>query len=111
MFNIPAYMRSTEEVERGIKRCGGFKIEKLEYKRIEEHSEEQQKEWMRDPVSYGRAKANMLRGTLRPILQAHLGPCLSDKFFNAFENRVSSDLSLLHKTCFYGVIVVVAIRI
>ncbi|KAJ0020851.1 hypothetical protein Pint_31494 [Pistacia integerrima] len=111
MFNIPAYMRSMEEVERGMKRCGGFEIEKMEYRRIVEHSEEKQKEWMRDPVSYGRAKTNMLRAALRPILQAHLGPYLSDQFFNRFEKRVSSDLNLLHKTCFYGVIVVFAIRI
>ncbi|KAH7560363.1 hypothetical protein JRO89_XS10G0005300 [Xanthoceras sorbifolium] len=111
MFNIPAYMRSIEEVERGIKRCGGFEIERIEYKRIVEHSEEKQKEWMRDPVSYGRAKANLVRATLKPIVQAHLGPYLSDQLFNRFESRVSSDFNLLHKTCFYGVIVLSAIRI
>ncbi|KAL5781107.1 hypothetical protein ACOSP7_006136 [Xanthoceras sorbifolium] len=111
MFNIPAYMRSIEEVERGIKRCGGFEIERIEYKRIVEHSEEKQKEGMRDPVSYGRAEANLVRATLKPIVQAHLGPYLSNQLFNRFESRVSSDFNLLHKTCFYGVIVLSAIRI
>ncbi|KAL5851173.1 hypothetical protein ACOSQ3_006291 [Xanthoceras sorbifolium] len=111
MFNIPAYMRSIEEVERGIKRCGGFEKERIEYKRIVEHSEEKQKEGMRDPVSYGRAEANLVRATLKPIVQAHLGPYLSNQLFNRFESRVSSDFNLLLKTCFYGVIVLSAIRI
>ncbi|OMO57808.1 SAM dependent carboxyl methyltransferase [Corchorus olitorius] len=107
-FNIPAYMRSIEEVERAIKRCGGFEIKMIEYKRI---MEEKREEWIKDPVSYGRAKANLVRATLRPIVQAHLGPHLSDQLFNRFQLRVSSDFTLLHKTCFYGVIVVCAIRI
>lgn len=109
-FNIPAYMRSTEEVERAIKRCGGFEIQRMEYQRIVEHSKEKQEEWIKDPVSYGRAKANLVRATLRPIAEAHLGPCLSHELFKRFENRVSTDIPLLRKTCFYGVIVVSAIR-
>lgn len=109
-FNIPAYMRSTAEVERAIKRCGGFEIERMEYSRIVEHSLEKQKQWMRDPISYGRAKANLVRATLGPIAEAHLGPYLSHQLFIRFQNRVSSDIALLHKTCYYGVIVVCAIR-
>ena len=109
-FNIPAYMRSPEEVKRGMERCGGFEIQRLEYQRIVEHSKEKQDEWIRDPVSYGRAKTNLVRATLRPIVEAHLGPYLSDQLFNRYQNRVSSDISLIHKTCFYGVIVVSAIR-
>uniref|UniRef100_A0A2C9UG20 Gibberellic acid methyltransferase 2 n=1 Tax=Manihot esculenta TaxID=3983 RepID=A0A2C9UG20_MANES len=109
-FNIPAYMRSMAEVERAIKRCGGFEIERMEYSRIVEHSLEKQKQWMRDPISYGRAKANLVRATLGPIAEAHLGPYLSHQLFIRFQNRVSSDIALLHKTCYYGVIVVCAIR-
>lgn len=109
-FNIPAYMRSTDEVKRGIERCGGFEIQRMEYLRIVEHSKEKQDEWIRDPVSYCRAKANLARATLNPIVQAHLGPYLSHQLFNRFENRLSSHISLIHKTCFYGVIVVSAIR-
>lgn len=111
MFNIPAYMRSKEEVESAINKCGGFKIKRMEYKRIIEHSEEKQQEWIMDPVSYGRAKANLVHATLRPIVEAHIGPYLCDKFFDRFQTRVSSDFNLLHKTCFYGVIIVCAIRI
>ncbi|KAF2314588.1 hypothetical protein GH714_027791 [Hevea brasiliensis] len=103
-FNIPAYMRSTEEVERAIKRCGGFEIERMEYRSMEEHSQEKQKQWMRDPISYGRAKANLVRATLGPFAEAHLGPYLSHQLFIRFQNRVSSDIALLHKTCFYGVV-------
>lgn len=109
-FNIPAYMRSMEEVERAIERCGGFEIQRMEYQRIVEHSKEKQDEWIRDPVSYGRAKANLVRATLRPIVEAHVGSYLSEELFKRFENRVSSDISLIRKTCFYGVIVVCAIR-
>ncbi|XP_010276464.1 PREDICTED: gibberellic acid methyltransferase 2 isoform X2 [Nelumbo nucifera] len=109
-FNIPAYMRSIEEVEKAFHQCGGFEIQRLEYQRIVEHSKEKQEEWIRDPVSYGRAKANLVRATLRPIVEAHLGPKLSEELFKRFEKRASADIEMLHKTCFYGVIVVCAIR-
>nr|QRX38999.1 gibberellic acid methyltransferase [Quercus robur] len=109
-FNIPAYMRSMEEVEVAIKRCGGFEIQKMEYHKIMEHSEEKHKEWIRDPVSYGRAKTNMVRAALRPITEAHLGPNISEEFFKCYEKQVSSDITLLHKTGFYGVIAACLIR-
>lgn len=109
-FNIPAYMRSMEEVERAIVRCGGFEIQRMEYKRISEHSEKKQEELIMDPVSYGRAKANLVRATLGPIVEAHIGPHLSEQLFLRLERRVSADASLLRKTCFYGVIIVCAIR-
>ncbi|KAK9156514.1 hypothetical protein Scep_003088 [Stephania cephalantha] len=109
-FNIPAYMRSTEEVEEAFEECGGFEMTRLEYRRIVEYSKEKQQEWIMDPVSYGRAKANLVRATLRPIVEAHLGPTLSHELFKRFENRASQDLAMLHKTCFYGVIIVSAIR-
>lgn len=109
-FNIPAYMRSMEEVEVAIKRCGGFEIQKMEYHKIMEHSEEKHKEWIRDPVSYGRAKTNMARAALRPIAEAHLGPNISEELFKCYEKQVSSDITLLHKTGFYGVIAACLIR-
>ncbi|XP_010536804.1 PREDICTED: gibberellic acid methyltransferase 2-like [Tarenaya hassleriana] len=110
-FNIPAYMRNAEEVAAGIDRCGGFKIEKMEYMKIPEHSDEKQEASKKDPVSYGRARANLVRATLRPMVEAYIGPYLSDQFFQRYENRVSSNTNLLHKTCFYGVIVVSATRV
>ncbi|PKI65591.1 hypothetical protein CRG98_013984 [Punica granatum] len=110
-FNIPAYMRSMEEVERAMLKCGGFEIQKMEYKRIREHSDQKKREELiTDPVSHGRAKANLVRATLGPIVEAHIGPHLSEELFQRFERRVSSDVSLLRKTCFYGVIIVCAIR-
>lgn len=109
-FNIPAYMRSTEEVEVAIKRCGGFEIQKMEFHKIMEHSEEKHREWIRDPVSYGRAKTNMVRAALRPIAEAHLGPNISEELFKCYEKQVSSDITLLHKTGFYGVIAACLIR-
>ncbi|KAL5995018.1 Gibberellic acid methyltransferase 2 [Asimina triloba] len=109
-FNIPAYMRSTNEVNAAFEQCKGFEIQTLEYQRIVEHSREKQEEWIKDPTSYGRSKANLVRATLKPIVEAHLGPKLSEELFKRFERRASSDLGMLHKTCFYGVIVVSAIR-
>ncbi|ONK78088.1 uncharacterized protein A4U43_C02F14190 [Asparagus officinalis] len=109
-FNIPAYMRSTEEVRRAFDHCGAFEIKRLEFLRIVEHSKEKQAEWIKDPVSYGRAKANLVRATLKPIVKAHLGSLLSEVLFKRFEKRVSQDISMLEKTCFYGLIVVCAIR-
>lgn len=109
-FNIPAYMRSTTEVGGAFRRCSGFEIQRLDYHRILEHSKEKQEEWIRDPVSYGRVKANMVRAALNPIVEAHIGPKLSVELFKRFEKRASEDLDMLHKTCYYGVIVVCAIR-
>ncbi|XP_077230623.1 gibberellic acid methyltransferase 2-like [Tasmannia lanceolata] len=109
-FNIPAYMRSIDEVKAAFDRCTGFEIQTLEYQRIVEHSKEKQEEWIRDPFSYGRAKANLVRATLKPIVEAHLGPKLSEELFKRFEMRTSGDINMIYKTCFYGVIVVCAIR-
>ncbi|KAJ0975557.1 hypothetical protein J5N97_017522 [Dioscorea zingiberensis] len=109
-FNIPAYMRSMEEVRKAFDECDGFEIKKLEFQRIVEHSKEKHEEWIRDPASYGRCRANLLRATLKPIVEAHLGQLLSEELFKRFEKRVSEDINMLHKTCFYGVIVVCAIR-
>ncbi|XP_068664367.1 gibberellic acid methyltransferase 2-like [Aristolochia californica] len=109
-FNIPAYMRSVNEVKKAFDECAGFVIKTVEYRRLLEHSQEKQEEWIRDPVSYGRAKANMVRATLKPIVEAHLGSMLSEELFKRFEKRVSADIDMLRKTCFYGVILVSAIR-
>lgn len=103
-------MRSTTEVRDAFKRCCGFEIQRLDYQRILEHSKEKQDEWISDPVSYGRAKANMVRAALNPIVEAHIGPKLSEELFKRFEKRASEDLDMLQKTCYYGVIVVCAIR-
>ncbi|MQL92639.1 hypothetical protein Taro_025267 [Colocasia esculenta] len=109
-FNIPAYMRSTEEVRKAFEECSGFEIQKLEFQRIVEHSKEKQEEWIKDPDSYGMAKANLVRATLKPIAEAHLGPALSEELFRRFQRRSSEDTTMLHKTCFYGVIAVWAVR-
>ncbi|XP_077241200.1 gibberellic acid methyltransferase 2-like [Tasmannia lanceolata] len=109
-FNIPAYMRNIDEVKEAFDQCTGFEIQTLEYQRIVEHSKEKQEECIRDPDSYGRAKANLARATLKPIVEAHLGPTLSEELFKRFEKRASRDIDMLYKTCFYGVIVVCAIR-
>ncbi|XP_010450918.1 PREDICTED: gibberellic acid methyltransferase 2 [Camelina sativa] len=110
-FNIPAYMRSPEEVAAGIDRCGGFKIEKMEFMKIIEHSDEKQEEWKKDPVSYGRARTNLVQAAIRPMVDAYLGPDLSHELFKRYENRVSTNREFLHITCFYGVVVLSAIRI
>ncbi|OVA06745.1 SAM dependent carboxyl methyltransferase [Macleaya cordata] len=103
-------MRSTNEVTAAFNLCNGFDIQRLEYQRIVEHSEEKQEEWIRDPVSYGRAKTNLVRATLKPMVEAHLGPKLSEELFKRFEKRASEGIAMLLKTCFYGVIVVCAVR-
>jgi len=103
-------MRSTEEVRRAFDHCGAFQITRLEFQRIVEHPKEKQEEWIRDPDSYGRAKANLVRATLKPIVEAHIGPMLSEELFKRIEKRVSQDMTMLQKTCFYGLIVVCAIR-
>eukprot|EP00253_Pinus_taeda_P028023 PITA_28023 len=110
-FNIPAYMRSKEEIERAFNQCEAFDIKSLKFSRVMEHSKEKQEKWMRDPVSYGKTKANLVRATLRPIIDAHLRSShLSQEIFKRFEKRVAEDMKMLNKTCYYGIIVVSAIR-
>lgn len=110
-FNIPAYMRSPEEVTAGIDRCGGFKIGKMDFLKIVEYSDEKQEEWKKDPVSYGRARTNLVQAAIRPMVDAYLGPDLSHELFKRYENRVSTNQEFLHITCFYGVVVFSAIRV
>lgn len=76
-----------------------------------EHSKEKQEKWIRDPISYGKTKGNLVRATLRPIIDAHLRSShLSQEFFKRFEKRAAEDMNMLNKTCYYGIIVVSAIR-
>ncbi|CAF1698822.1 BnaC03g13660D [Brassica napus] len=110
-FNIPAYMRSPEEVAAGIDRIGGFKIEKMEYMKIVEYSDEKHEEWKKDPVSYGRARTNLVQAAIRPMVEVYLGVDLSDELFKRYENRVSTTREFLHITCFFGVVAFSAIRI
>ncbi|KAL0734882.1 hypothetical protein Bca4012_011092 [Brassica carinata] len=110
-FNIPAYMRSPEEVAAGVDRIGGFKIEKMEYMKVVEYSDEKHEEWKKDPVSYGRARTNLVQAAIRPMVEAYLGPDLCDELFKRYENRVSTTREFLHITCFYGVVAFSAIRI
>lgn len=110
-FNIPAYMRSPEEVAAGIDRIGGFKIEKMEYMKIVESSDEKHEEWKKDPVSYGRARTNLVQAAIRPMVDVYLGPDLCDELFKRYENRVSTTREFLHITCFFGVVAFSAIRI
>ncbi|KAF8099862.1 hypothetical protein N665_0236s0023 [Sinapis alba] len=110
-FNIPAYMRSPEEVAAGIDRNGGFKIEKMEYMKIVEYSDEKHEEWKKDPVSYGRARTNLVQAAIRPMVEVYLGVDLCDELFKRYEKRVSTTLEFLHITCFFGVVAFSAIRI
>ncbi|KAL0922617.1 hypothetical protein M5K25_006616 [Dendrobium thyrsiflorum] len=110
MFNIPAYMRSIEEVKSAFEKCNGFEIKNIEYLKLIEHSKEKQDDWIKDPSSYGRAKANLVQSGLRPLIEAHLGKISTEKLFNRFEKKYSEDINLLHKTCIYGLIVVSATR-
>ncbi|KFK27207.1 hypothetical protein AALP_AA8G349700 [Arabis alpina] len=110
-FNIPAYMRSPEEVAVAIDRIGSFKIEKMEYMTVVEHSDAKKEEWKKDPVSYGRARTSLVQAAIRPMVEAYLGPDLCNELFKRYENRVSTNQEFLHKTCFYGIVVFSAIRI
>lgn len=110
-FNIPAYMRSREEIRRAFNHSKAFEIKSLKFRKVMEHSKEKQKKWIKDPISYGKTKANLVRATLRPIIDAHLRSShLSQEFFKRFEKRAAEDINLLQKTCYYGIFVVSAIR-
>nr|QRX38992.1 gibberellic acid methyltransferase [Phalaenopsis aphrodite] len=110
MFNIPAYMRSMEEVSSAFEKCKCFEIKSMKYLKLIEHSKEKQEDWIKDPILYGRAKANLVQAGLRPLIEAHLGMAPTEKLFSRFEKKFSEDINLLNKTCFYGLIVVSAIR-
>nr|QRX38986.1 gibberellic acid methyltransferase [Gnetum montanum] len=113
-FNVPVYMRSMDEVRRGFDACAHlFEVQKMEYMRVPEHSQEKQDAYAGDPAAYGRSKANLVRATLRPLIESHLrSPVLCDEFFHRFETHasLSHDPSLRHRNCFYDVLVVSAIR-
>nr|QRX38987.1 gibberellic acid methyltransferase [Ginkgo biloba] len=110
-FNIPAYMRSKDEIRVAFNQCKAFEIKSIEFLKVMEHTREKQEEYLRDPISYGKTKANLVRATLRPLIEAHLGSSqLSEEMFKRFERGAATDISMLKKTCYYGVIVVFAVR-
>ncbi|KFK34730.1 hypothetical protein AALP_AA5G185300 [Arabis alpina] len=90
-FNIPIYLRSTEEIAAAIDRCGGFKIEKMEVLKIADPMNAKQQELMKDPESYGQAMANLAQGGLKPMVEAYLGPDLTRKLFKWYATRAADD--------------------
>ncbi|ESQ54638.1 hypothetical protein EUTSA_v10026784mg [Eutrema salsugineum] len=110
-FNIPVYMRNTEEIAAAIERCGGFKIEKMEILKIDDPMNAKRHEFMKDPDSYGRAMANLIQAGLKPMFEAYLGTDLTHKLFKRYANRAASNKEFIKKNSFYFVIAVSAIRV
>lgn len=65
----------------------------------------------KDPISYGRARTNLVQAAIRPMVEVYLGLDLCDELFKRYENRVSTTREFLHITCFFGVVAFSAIRI
>lgn len=105
------YNRSTEDIAAAIDRCGGFKLEKMENLKIADYMNGKQEELMKDPDSYGQARANYAQAGLRPMVQAYLGPDLTRKLFTRYAIRAAADKEILNKNCFYHMIAVSAIRV
>ncbi|XP_010438760.1 PREDICTED: gibberellic acid methyltransferase 1-like [Camelina sativa] len=110
-FNIPVYFRSMDDIVAAIDRCSGFKIEKMENFKIADHMNGKQDEFMKDPDSYGRSRANYVQAGLKPIVQAYLGPDLTLKLFKRYAIRAAADKDILNKDTFYHMIAVSAIRV
>ncbi|CAH8299946.1 unnamed protein product [Eruca vesicaria subsp. sativa] len=111
-FNIPLYLRNTDEVAAAIESCGGFKIEKMETINIADPMNARQQEFMRDPDSYGRAMANLVQsGQIKPMLEAYLDPDLTSKLFKQYAIRAANNKEFLTKNSFYHMIAVSAIRV
>ncbi|KAF3498665.1 hypothetical protein DY000_02054361 [Brassica cretica] len=111
-FNIPVYLRITEEVAAAIESCGGFKIEKMELLKIDDPMNARQQEFMKDPDSYGRAMANLVQaGLIKPMVENYLGPDLTSKLFKRYAIRAANNKEFLTKNYFYHMIAVSAIRV
>ncbi|VVB05709.1 unnamed protein product [Arabis nemorensis] len=110
-FNIPIYLRNTEEIAAAIDRCGGFKIEKMEVLKIHDPMNAKKQELMKDPQSYGLAMANLAQGGLKPMVEAYLGPDLTRKLFKRYATRAAANKDFLKNKFFYYMIAVSAIRV
>ncbi|CAH8391751.1 unnamed protein product [Eruca vesicaria subsp. sativa] len=111
-FNIPLYLRNTEEVAAAIERCGGFKIEKMEMLKIADPMNARQQEFMKDPDSYGRAMGNLVQaGYIKPMVKAYLGPDLTSKFYERYAIKAATNKEFLAKDYFYTMIAISAIRV
>uniref|UniRef100_A0A0D3DN08 Uncharacterized protein n=1 Tax=Brassica oleracea var. oleracea TaxID=109376 RepID=A0A0D3DN08_BRAOL len=111
-FNIPLYLRNTEEVTAAIESCGGFKIEKMELLKIADPMNARQQEFIKDPDSYGRAMANLVQvAQIKPKVEAYLGPNLTRTFYERYAIGAANNKEFLTKNSFYSMIAVSAIRI
>ncbi|KAH0863415.1 hypothetical protein HID58_080626 [Brassica napus] len=111
-FNIPLYLRNTEEVTAAIESCGGFKIEKMELLKIADPMNARQQEFIKDPDSYGRAMANLVQvAQIKPKVEAYLGPDLTSTFYERYAIGAANNKEFLTKNSFYSMIAVSAIRI
>ncbi|CAN6914972.1 hypothetical protein Bca4012_088198 [Brassica carinata] len=109
-FNIPVYLRSTEEIAAAVDRCGGFRIEKMEVLKIADPMNAKQQE-LKDPESYGRAMSISVQAGLKPIVEAYLGPDLTRKLFKQYAVRAATNKEFLKENSFYYMIAVSAIRV
>ncbi|XP_048621717.1 gibberellic acid methyltransferase 1-like [Brassica napus] len=111
-FNIPLYLRNTEEVTAAIESCGGFKIEKMELLKIADPMNARQQEFIKDPDSYGRAMANLVQvAQIKPKVEAYLGPDLTSTFYERYAIGAANNKEFLTKNSFYSMIAVSAIRV
>ncbi|CAH2077884.1 unnamed protein product [Thlaspi arvense] len=110
-FNIPVYLRNTEEIAAGIDRCGGFRIEKMEMLKIADPLNAKKHEYMKDPDSYGRAMASLIQAGMKPIIEAYLGTDLTRKLFKRYAIRAAGNKEFLKTDSFYYMIAVSAIRV
>ncbi|CAG7887717.1 gibberellic acid methyltransferase 1 isoform X1 [Brassica rapa] len=109
-FNIPVYLRSTEEIASAVDRSGGFRIEKMEVLKIADPMNAKQQE-LKDPESYGLAMANSVQAGLKPMVEAYLGPDLTCKLFKQYAIRAAANKECLKNNSFYYMIAVSAIRV
>lgn len=109
-FNIPVYLRSTEEIAAAIDGCGGFKIEKMEVLKIADPMNAKQQE-LKDPETYGRAMSTSVQAGLKPMVEAYLGPDLTRKLFKQYAVRAAANREFLKENSFYYMIAVSATRV
>jgi hypothetical protein len=90
-FNLPIYVRSKEEVEAAIIKCGAFDIQYLQSPVDEDLcTEDEFMHMLQFPKSFATFSSAWVRAMTGPGIEAHMGRHNTDEFFIRYQGRITA---------------------
>lgn len=87
-FNLPWYFPNAREVREAAEKSGEFEIERVEVcEEVPSMTQQEYEEWVKDPIVFGRVKANVVKSFVGSLVEAHIGVERSEMLFHIFAQK------------------------